>query len=105
MVYKIRNLPSAACDSEGIVDYLVQVLGSKKAASRFKADLRNCHKLLREHPLMYPVCSAERLAARSFRIAPVMSYIAFYKVDEKKKIVWIHRIMHGTMDHTQQNMD
>jgi len=104
MAYKIRHLPSALRDSDRIAAYLAQTLGLLDIASRFKYGLRECYGRLRKYPLMYSPPLNETLAARGFRCAQVMRYMVFYTVDKEEKVVWIHRIMHETMDYTQQEM-
>ena len=83
MAYKIEQSPASAKDYFGILDYLTITLYNPSAASHFNNELQACYDRLSEHPLMHPLSDNEALAARGFRVAPVMQYIAFYTVDEK----------------------
>ena len=104
MTYKIDQSTSSIQDFFGILDYLTENLFSPTAARRFSNKLETCYNHLINNPLIYPICRDETLAAKGFRLAPVMRYIVFYTVDEEKEIVRIHRILHGRMDYTHQEM-
>ena len=105
MAYKIYQSNDSIRDYYGILEYLTENLFAPGAAVRFHNELESCYTRLKEHPFIYAVCRNEDLAAKGFRLATVMRYIVFYKVDEQDKIVRIHRILHGTMDYTQQQLD
>ena len=105
MAYKIKHTAHAKRDISNILTYLTDTLFSLTAARHFDKELTACYRHISEYPLIYPVCRDEALAAKGFRLAPVMRYIAFYTVDEDKKIVLIHRIIHSSMDYPQQVME
>ena len=104
MAYKIDQSNDSIQDFFNILDYLAYTLFSPSAAGHFSDEIEACYGRLTEYPLIYPVCQDKRLAAKGFRLAPVMRYIAFYTVDEERQIVRIHRILHGSMDYTRQGM-
>ena len=103
MVYKVQKSASAEQDTFIILDYLTENLSSPSAARRFYNSLLVCYKRLRRNPFMYPLCRDEELSAKGFRFAPVMRYLVFYTTDEKKKVVKVHRIIHGMMDYSKMN--
>ena len=105
MAYKIEQSNVSIQDFIGILDYLTETLFSPTAARHFSNALEVCYNRLIDNPIIYPLCRDEILAMKGIRLAPVMSCIVFYAVDTEKRIVRIHRVLHGTMDYTQQEME
>jgi len=105
MAYKIDQSADSKQDFFGILDYLTDNLFNLSAARSFNNELKACYNRLRNHPRMYPLVQTEPLASRGFRCAPVMRYTVFYTVNEGKKAVRIHRILHAAMDFTRQEMN
>ena len=101
MAFKIDITDSAHRDLDGILSYLEETLFTSAAALRFAEKLETCYKRILEYPQLYPLCRNESIAAKGFRCAVVMRYIVFYKINDEKNIIHIHRIIHGTMDNTQ----
>jgi len=101
MVYKLNKSHKAEEDIFGILDYMIETLDSISAARNFYKSLNACYNRLYKYPYMYPICRDELLASKGFRCAPVMKYVLFYKIDEEKNIVKIHRIVHGTMNYPE----
>ena len=104
MVYEINQSTESIRDFFGVLDYMTENLFNPQAARKFNNELESCYNRLRKYPLMYPLCPNEALAARGFRCAQVMRYMVFYTVNEEECIVWIHRILHITMDYAQQEI-
>ena len=101
MGYNVRHNPEAKRDVADILDYLSNSLFSPPAVRNFNNALEACYDRLREHPFLYAICEETSLAAKGFRLAPVMRYLVFYTVDEENKHIRIHRILHGSRDYAQ----
>ena len=92
MKCRVVYLPEAEIDSTIIHLNLRQFLG--KAAARFRGSMRRKLSAVKENPQIY-----ERYRYRpQYRCLPLEKYLLFYEVDEKQKIVYIFRILHGAQD-------
>jgi len=90
--YQIVFLPEARGDSEEIRQYLSQYYES--TVRNFFSLLKNRIDSLKTNPFMAPVYPGRP----SYRRLVVDDYLVFYKVDEDKKLIEIHRILHGSRD-------
>jgi len=89
MSYRLRYLSKTVEDREVIRTYLSQFYtGTEK---RFFALLRKKTALLKEFPLSCPIYEDNS----KYRKLVVGDYLVFYAVDESKKLVEVHRIIHG----------
>ncbi|MCL2695210.1 MAG: type II toxin-antitoxin system RelE/ParE family toxin [Clostridiales bacterium] len=102
MGFQIDQTTKSIRDFYDILDYLAESLFSPSAVQNFSDTLETCYARLREHPFLYAACEDAGLAAKGFRLAPVMRYLVFYTVEEETKRVRIHRILHGSRDYSQQ---
>ena len=92
MKYTVVFLPEARADSEEIRQYLSQYYES--TVSNFFALLKERISYLKLNPSI-----AQSYADRpSYRRLVVDDYLVFYKVDEDRKLIGIHRILHGSRD-------
>ena len=92
MNFKITFLPESKDDAKEIRKYLEQFY--KGTAKKFFTLLKKHINSLKSNPYInqqYP----ER---PSFRRLVVGDYLVFYKVVEEKKLVEIHRILHGSRE-------
>ena len=85
-------LSTARQDREAIKKYLDQY--SLTAAGRLFEKIKARMELVKENPYMCAVY--ERRPA--FRRMVVDDYLIFYKVNEEKRRIEVHRILHGSMD-------
>ena len=92
MGYEINHTADADADIDGIIDYLKQFYPSTPL--RFLDELVRVESFLRINPYMYPIF----FARPKYRKALVNNYQVFYKVDDVKGIVKIHRVIHGARD-------
>jgi plasmid stabilization system protein ParE len=92
MAYRIKVLPLANLELDEIDHYLTDNYPCK-AKQFFEALKRQ-----REHLKSYPHMFQRYEDFPPYRIALVLDYIMFYIVDEKNKIIEIHRILWGGMD-------
>jgi addiction module RelE/StbE family toxin len=92
MAYKIQYLDLAKSDVKEIKNYLTQFYPSTPA--KFLADLKEKITNLASMPGMYEAYHDNP----SYRRMVVSSYLIFYKVDDAKQTVEIHRVLHGARD-------
>jgi len=87
-VYSVAHLPKAIDDIFDIEEYLYS--HSPTAADRFTEMLDECVGDIAEHPYMWPIYEKDSF----FRRMIIGDYVLFYSVDEKRKLLVIHRIFH-----------
>ena len=92
MRYQIRFLPETAKDLKEIKNYLTQY--SEGAAKKLFGLLRKKIARLKDFPHSCPAYEDDR----DYRVLVVGDYLVFYMVNEKTKVVEIHRIFHGLRD-------
>ena len=90
MKYAIKYLEIARDDLKEVCNYLSRFYTG--TSSRFLTDLRNQISLLENTPHMF-----EQYQDDSFYRKMVLGdFLVFYHVDDIKKSVEIHRILHGS---------
>ena len=92
MKYRVVYLDEAKLDLKDIVAYLAQYY--KSTARAFKEKVAERVNALKEWPLMCQVYALDPY----FRQMVVGDYLLFYSVDEEKRLVAIHRIVHQKRD-------
>jgi len=92
MKYRIIYLPRAIIDRDEIKTYLSNYYSS--TARKFFKLLKERTNQLKEFPYSCPVYQDEP----NYRILIVDNYLVFYIVDEKSKVIEIHRIFHSSQD-------
>jgi addiction module RelE/StbE family toxin len=85
-------LPEAMADAEEIQRYLSQYYES--TVRNFFTLLKGRIDTLKSNPYMAPAYPRRP----EYRQLVVEDYLVFYKVDEDKKLIEIHRILHGSRD-------
>jgi plasmid stabilization system protein ParE len=88
MSYRATYSDDAKQDAKEIVAYLAQFYAS--TARNFKAKLVERVNALKDMPLSYPTYEEDPF----FRRMVLGDYLLFYDVNEKKKLVTVHRIFH-----------
>jgi len=79
-------------DKRKIKTYLKQFYPS--TPKKFVAALKDRISALKDNPYMYPVY----VHNPAYRKIVVSNYLVFYKVNDEKKIIEIHRILPGSWD-------
>ena len=95
-MYRIKYLPDTVTDRANIKEYLSQYYES--TAKEFFILLKAKIEQLKEFPYSCPVYEDDL----EYRRLVVGDYLVFYRVNDKEKIVEIHRIFHGSQDIRQQ---
>jgi addiction module RelE/StbE family toxin len=89
VAYKLRILSLAKSDAKEIKSWLSQFYPS--TPGKFFVKLKEGFNNLKDNPFMYE----EYRDYPAYRKMTVSDYQVFYKVIKTKKIVEIHRILHG----------
>ena len=92
MKYSIKYLEIARNDLKEVRGYLSRFYPGTTRS--FLTDLRKQVNFLKDNPLMYEEYHDDAF----YRRMPVGDYLLFYHVDDKKRIVEIHRVLHGSRD-------
>jgi plasmid stabilization system protein ParE len=99
MSYRTVFMPSADRDADDIEEYLSQFHAS--TVLNFFLELEKKVSALEDMPYSCPAYEYDPY----FRRMVVDDYLLFYSVDEKRRMVIIHRIFHGKRDIRQQMSD
>ena len=91
-MYKIIFLPEAKNDLGIVRQYLS--LYYKNTVKTFFCLLKKSIDALKENPYMYQ----KFLERPSYRRLVIRDYLVFYKVDDVKNTVEIHRILHSSRE-------
>lgn len=95
-MHKLEYLQQAIDDILEAEAYLHEL--SPPAADRFSQSIEEKMEHVAKHPLMCQAYEADPY----FRRAVIGDYLLFYSVDEKKRLVTIHRVFHHTRDISRQ---
>ena len=90
MMYKIKYLPLAVQDLNDIARYLSGFY--PKTANRVLKEMRAKITKLGDTPKMYEAYCPDP----AYRRMVVDQYLVFYRVNDKTKVVEIHRILRGS---------
>jgi len=99
MAYEVLVSEAAGRDTDDILMYLIEELGSKKAATDFIDALDEKYAILEEHPYVFELSRNERLAIIGYHRFVVGSYVVLYLVNEDQQNVVIARIFHGRREY------
>lgn len=92
MKYKAVFSQESREDAKSIQLYLRQF--SQNAPSRFKDTLRDKINKVKENPHMYEPYRYQP----KYHSIPIEKYLLFNEVDDKQKIIYVFRILHGAQD-------
>ena len=93
--YKIQLSIKAKNDYKKIINYLKNELLEPSIANRY-AELINSEIQSLEHmPQKYAIIDDDIAKKLEIRKQLIKNYIAFYRINEKEKIVEVHRILYG----------
>ena len=96
MSYRASFMIEAERDMDDIEEYMSKFYAN--TARRFFAQLKKQVLLLEGMPYMCPAFDDDPY----FRRMVVGDYLLFYSVDDKRRLVIIHRIFHSSRDISQQ---
>jgi plasmid stabilization system protein ParE len=92
MTYKLTFLSIALDDKKNIEGYLKQFYPG--TPHKFVAALKEKLTGLKENPYMYQAYEGNP----AYRKIVVSNYLVFYKINDEKHIIEIHRILPGSWD-------
>lgn len=92
--YNVELLPIAYCDLDDIFDYIM--LANPSAATKMLDKIMNSLQRLEIYPYSGVPFFDHSLKKFQFRMLNVYPYIAFYRIIDKK--VLVYRILHGARD-------
>ena len=101
MGYKLLVSKEAHRDIDEITAYIAKELKNKQAAVRFLEDLENSYRNLAENPLLYALCSNERLSEKGYRKVVLKHYLVLYRIDKTTKSVYVVRVIYGARDYAK----
>ena len=93
-MYKLVFAPAFAADLDEMFAYISSNLAAPKAAMDLMSEIDRSIMLLKETPLMYPLCP-EPLDIMNYRIMTVKNHIIIYSIDETNKCVNLLRCFYG----------
>lgn len=96
--YRVDLSEPAEKDLMDIVKYIASQLSAPISAYRMMEVFEEALAGLSDTPQRYPLVADERLSQMGYRKLIVKSYIVFFSVDQKNKVVDIERILYGRRD-------
>src|SRR5688572_19070951 len=91
--YLIRISPRALADLEGILDYIAR--DSPQNARKMIRTLLDAIDSLNTFPRRHDVPRTGAVRGRQTRTMPVRPYLVRYRIEERRKAVFIIRVSHG----------
>lgn len=96
--YKIQLSIKAKNDYKRIIAYLKNELLEPSIANKYAELINSEIQTLEYLPQKYAIIDDDIVKKLEFRKLIIKNYIAFYKINEREKIVEIHRILYGASD-------
>lgn len=101
MGYKLIVSQDAHNDIDEIAGYILNHLKSPQAAVGFLDDVEKSYRQVTENPHLYSLCSDERLENLGYRKIVIKNYLILYRIDEKKQVVYVVRVVYGARNYAQ----
>ena len=98
MVYKIQLSIQAKQDYTKIISYLKNDLMEANIAEKYANLINNEIYSLKVNPQKFAIIDDDNLKKYNLRKLIIKNYIAFYRVDENKKLVNAERILYNKMN-------
>ena len=95
MKYSIRITESAEKDLNSAIDYIEFKLLNPQAADNLLDSVEEAFKRLSDMPQMHALADDPILNAWGIRFVTINNYMAFYRIDEGSKVVYIVRFLYG----------
>ncbi len=100
MKYKVEIMPSVHIKLKSILQEIITYSSSQEYAIRWKEKFKKAFISLDEFPYRYPLINEKLWRSRGVHKMPIKPYIAYYCVNEEKKIVSVN-----ALSHSKQNQD
>ena len=96
--YKIQLSIKAKNDYKRIISYLKNDLLEPSIANKYIELINSEIQNLEYFPQKHAIIDDDIVRKLEFRKLIIKNYIAFYKINEREKIVEVHRILYGASD-------
>ena len=100
--YKIQLAIKAKDDYKKIISYLKNELLEPSIANKYAELINNEIQTLKYMPQKNAIIDDDIVKRLEYRKLIIKNYIAFYRINEKDKIVEIHRILYSASDWTYE---
>lgn len=87
--YEVMLYPKAIKDIDGIYNYIANIKLSPENAKSQTDRIWNALNTLETFPQSHQFRTTGKYSGKTYRQLLIDNYVAFYKIDENKKIVWI----------------
>jgi toxin ParE1/3/4 len=98
MKYEVQISDKAEDDLDSIIEYLIFKLKAPSAADSFLSLFEQQVDSLKVSPGAFKIIDADALSLEEIRVVQVSKYLAFFIIDEKRKMVSIIRVLYGRRD-------
>ena len=96
--YKVELSIQAKEDYKSIIRYIKYKLLQPNIAERYAELIKNELNTLKYNPQKFAIIDYDIIKQYKFRKLIIKNYIAFYRINEDKRIVNVERILYGEMD-------
>lgn len=96
--YKIELSIKAKEDIKSIVLYIKNNLNEPSIASKYAKTIKEEIKTLEYSPKKFAIIDEDSIKDLNIRKLNIKNYIAFYRINEKEKVVNVERILYGASD-------
>ena len=96
--YKVQLSNQAKEDYRSIIRYIKYKLLEPNIAERYAKLIKNELNTLKNNPQKFAIIDYDIIKQYKFRKLIIKNYIAFYRINEDKKIVNVERILYGGTD-------
>ena len=96
--YEVKISGKAKDDLKYIVTYIYETLNEPTIAKKYAKIIKEKIKTLEYFPQKYGIIDDDPIFDLKIRKLIIKNYIAFYRINENKKIVTIERIIYGRAD-------
>ena len=96
--YKVELSIRAKEDYKSIIRYIKYKLLEPNIAERYAELIKNEINTLKYNPQKFAIIDYDMIKKYKFRKLIIKNYIAFYRINEDKKIVNVERILYGATD-------
>lgn len=93
--YNIKLSIEAERDLQNVIIYIKNNLKDPISAERYAHLMKNEIESLKYNPKRYAIIDNKKIEDLQVRKLIIKNYIAFYRVNEEKKLVNIERILYG----------
>lgn len=96
--YKIQLSIKAKNDYKKIISYLKNELLEPSIANRYAELINSEIQTLSYFPQKHAIIDKEIVKELEYRKLVVKNYIVFYRINERKKVVEVYRILYGASE-------